>query len=145
MPQIKNILNYYQKEYDTLKEFSDKLLNLKKEIEINKDDNNYNQKYKELYQYFLHYFKDLKELNLILPKKYLQNIINDDNYVTLFYFILQIKIFYEFNICTDKNANNFYQIFKYIEDLNEQLLNDKLERYEKISILMNLKITIQIL
>ena len=140
IPQKKSIFNYYENEYHTLSQFSQKLINLKQEIKINKNETLFNEKYGLLFNNYIYYFKKMKELNLILPKKYLQNIINDDKYVTLFYYITQLMIFYIFSTCNDKNVYNFCKIFDYIEVIYNQLLKDKLERFETISILMNLKV-----
>ena len=96
-------------------------------------------KYKKLLENYFFYFINLKELNLVLPKNYLQRIINNDKYVSLFYYISQIMIFYKMSSCKDNNVNNFCYKFDYIEILCKQLLKDKLERYEIISILVNLK------
>ena len=68
IPQKRNISNYYEKEYDVLTEFSKSLFDLKKEIEINKNESYFNKKYEKLFEKYFFYLVTLKELNLFYQK-----------------------------------------------------------------------------
>ena len=78
------------------------------------------------------------ELNLILPKKELENILNDEKYLYFIYFYIKIHLAYIFRKIKQKGIDNFNKLLKYLARFFEQLKKDKVYKiYEKISILFH--------
>jgi len=129
---MKDFSSIYYQNIQGLKEFSDDISLIKTAESLDKKFSDLNKEYPFLYLGLL------DELNLVLPNKILQNILNKNEYVYFFYYFAKLKIFFLLYYSEDKNFDLFEKIYKNLNDIFSNLIKDaNLICFEKISILMS--------
>ena len=119
-----NYLNKSSTELDSLR---------KKESEFKNNVAKFNQNWINIYA------RINDELNLNLPKKELEILINEDKYLDFIYLYIKLHMFFIFCKNNDKKYDDFIQLFNYLEMIFKQLKNDNdYKHFEKISILFHL-------
>lgn len=132
--QKANIINYYNENITFLEAFSEELINLREKLK--KKTNNFDKMYKVLFNQFVDTFNKMKKIDLNLPKKILEKMLNEEKFMIFFCYYIQICIFYIFYFSNDKKADNFCSLFSYFDKIYEKVKNDSdVSLYEKISVL----------
>lgn len=130
--ELKDFSLIYQQNIRFLEKFSKEISSIKNDDSFDKILLYLNKKYCGLY------VKLKDELHIVLPKKILQNTLNQSEFVDFFYFYSELKIFYLLYYNEDKDFNFFEKIFKNLDDFFCNLKKDNdLIVFEKISILMS--------
>lgn len=79
------------------------------------------------------------ELNLSIPKKQLEEMIKEVEYLDFIYSFLKIKVFYIYYTYNNIDFDKFIKLFEYLEAFYNKLKDDESYKiYEKISVLLHL-------
>ena len=129
---MKDFSLIYQQNIHILEQFSNDISLINIEESFDESCSNLKNRYCFIY------VKLLNELNLVLPKKMLERMLNQNKFVVFFYYYAKLKMFFLFYHSGYKDFYLFEKIFKNLNGVFSNLIIDNdLIVFEKISILMS--------